>query len=65
MSSGHMRRRRINTDIGGLRSGCSSGLIDGDEVDLTVRGRTYRIQGTVKQTRWDFAFTVRSFNDWL
>lgn len=52
-SSGHMRRRRIHTDIGGLRSGGSSGLVDGDEVNLTGKGRTYRIQGIDKETRWD------------
>lgn len=51
ISSGHMRCRRIHTDIEGLRSGGSSGLIDGDEVDLAGRGRTYRIQGIGKETR--------------
>lgn len=52
-SSVHMRRRRIHTDIGGLRSGGSSGLVDDDEVDLADKGRTYRIQRIDKETRWD------------
>jgi hypothetical protein len=48
-SFGHMRRRRIHTDIGGLRSGGSSGLVDGDEVDLTGKGRTYRIRELTRE----------------
>ena len=48
-----MRRRRIYNDIGSLRSVGSSGLVDGDEVDLAGEGRTYRIQGIDKETRRD------------
>ena len=44
-SSGHIRRRRTHIDIGGLRSGGSSGLVDGDDADLTGKGRTYSHPG--------------------
>jgi endonuclease YncB( thermonuclease family) len=52
-SSGHTRRLKSRTDIGGLSLGSLSGLVDGDKVDLTGKGRTYRIQEIDKETRWD------------